>query len=239
MHEFAVARRGLPHEAAIFRAIAAIERRQGKWKESTNHYNRAVSLNPSDAVLLENLGLNDIATRDYTNAAKTMDRSIALALDAFKIQAERAWIDVYAAADFTRFHELLATLPEGADPSPVTTLARFNVHFFERRFDEAQTALAASPFENMRGETSTALPKTFLAAQVYRAMGDTEKARTAYEEARVVAERALAASPNEASRYALLGLIEAGLGRKKRRCRPGGARPSCCRKRSTRSTVRS
>lgn len=44
-------------------------------------------------------------------------------------------------------------------------------------------------------------------------MGDAENARAAYEKARPMAERALAASPNDASRHILLGLIDAGLGR--------------------------
>ncbi len=219
--QFEIAGRDLPNEAAIPRAIAAIERRQGRWKESTEHYLRAVSLNPNDAVLIENLGLNYMATRDYPAAAKTFDRALRLAPDAFEIQAERAWVDVYAQGDFTRFHGLLAESPGGVDPNPVTALARFNVLFFERKFAEGLAALARSPFENMRGETSAPLPKSFLAAQIYRAMGDEEKAHAAYEEARVVAENALAASPGDAARHILVGLIEAGLGRKEEALRAG------------------
>ncbi len=76
--EFAIAQRGLPNDADIPRAIGAIERRQGKWQESTKSYRKAVSLNPRDAVLLRNLALNYVATRDYPMAAKTFDRAVAL-----------------------------------------------------------------------------------------------------------------------------------------------------------------
>ena len=220
LREFATARKGLPNEAGIFRAIAAIERRQGKWDASTRHYLRAVSLNPNDAVLIENLALNYMSLRDYPNAAKTFDRAIALAPDAFEIKIERAWVDVHWKGDFARFHALFET-PEGANVSPVATLARFNVLFFERLFEQALEALAASPFPNLRGETSTPLPKAFLAAQIYRAMGDNDRARAAYEEARVMAERALAEAPGDASRHALMGLVEAGLGRKEEAVRAG------------------
>ena len=220
LREFATARKGLPNEAGIFRAIAAIERRQGKWDASTRHYRRAVSLNPNDAVLIENLALNHMSLRDYPNAANTFDRAIALAPDAFEIKAERAWVDVHWRGDFTRFRELFET-PEGANVSPVATLARFNVLFFERKFEQALEALVASPFPNLRGETSTPLPKAFLAAQVYRAMGDHDRARAAYEEARVMAQRALVEAPGDASRHALMGLIEAGLGRKEEAVRSG------------------
>ena len=213
LRELAAARKGLPNESAIFRAIAAIERRQGKWKESTAHYNHAVSLNPNDAVLVENLALNYNATRDYAAAAETFDRAIKLAPDAFEIQAERGWVDVYANGDFRRLHELLDAAPYGVDPSPVAALTRFNVHFFQRKFPEGLATLERTPFENMRGETSAPLSKSFLAAQIYRAMGDIEKARASYEQARTSAEQALVASPDDPARHILLGLINAGLGR--------------------------
>ena len=221
LSEFAIAQRALPNDAAVYRAIAAIERRQGRWKESTEHYQKAFSLNPNDAVLVENLGLNYISTRDYPAAAKTFDRAVRLAPDAFEIKAERAWIDVYWKGDFGRFHELLAATPLGADPNPVATLARFNALFFERKFDEALIALEKSPFQNMRGETSAPLPKSFLMAQIYRAKGDTERARAMYEQALTVAERALVDGPGDAARHVLIGLINAGLGRKDEALRAG------------------
>ena len=79
--------------------------------------------------------------------------------------------------DFTRFDQLLAASPGEADANPVAALARFNVQLFQRKFEEALAALAKTPFENMRGATSAPLPKSFLAAQIYRAMGRTEEAR--------------------------------------------------------------
>ncbi len=163
LDEFAIAQRGLPNDADIPRAIGAIERRQGKWEQSTKSYRRAVSLNPRDAVLIRNLALNFVATRDYPTALKLFDRAVALAPHDFEMNSLRAWVDVYWKGDFTHFDELLATAAGGADVSPVAALARFNVQFFQRRFEEALAALAKTPFENMRGATSAPLPKSFLA----------------------------------------------------------------------------
>ena len=213
LKEFNTARDGLPNDPDVIRAIGAIQRRQGKWERSTKSYRSAVARNPKDPVLLRNLALNYVATRDYASAAKTFDRAIALAPEDFEIKALRAWVDVYAKGDFTRFHKLLAESPEGPNTSPVAALARFNVQFFQRKFDEAIASLAKTPFDNMRGETSAPLPKSFLAAQAYRAKGDAEQARQAYEQALPIAERALAESPGDAARHVLVGLIYAGLGR--------------------------
>jgi TolB-like protein/Flp pilus assembly protein TadD len=215
LKEFNTARDGLPNDPEVIRAIGAIQRRLGRWERSTTSYRSAVSRNPKDAVLIRNLGLNYVATRDYEAAAKTFDRAVALAPQDFEIKALRAWVDVYSKGDFTRFHRLLAESPEGPNTSPVAALARFNVQLFERKFDEALASLARTPFDNMRGETSAPLPKSFLAGQVHRAKGDAEQARAAFEQALPIAERALADSPEDASRHSLIGLIYAGLGREK------------------------
>ena len=86
--------------------------------------------------------------------------------------------------------------------------------FFERGFDEALNVLWRSPLENLDGQTSTPLPKPFLAAQVYRLIPDPEKARAEYEHALSIAQRALEESSQDSARHALIGLIYADLGRK-------------------------
>lgn len=221
LKEFAIAQRGLPNDADIPRAIGAIERRQGKWAQSTENYLKAVALNPRDAVLLRNLALNYVATRDYAKAAEIFDRAVALAPRDFEMRSLRAWVDVHWKGDFTRFNELLATASTETDLSPVAALARFNVQLFQRRYDEALASLEKTPFENLRGATSAPLPKTFLAGQVYRAMGKSEEARAAYMQALAAAERAVAESPEEPARRMVLALIYAGLGRKEDALREG------------------
>src|SRR6266566_2059560 len=42
--EFEIAKRGLPNEAQAFMAIGAIQRRQGKWSESTTNFEKSVAL---------------------------------------------------------------------------------------------------------------------------------------------------------------------------------------------------
>jgi TolB-like protein/Flp pilus assembly protein TadD len=212
--EFEAARRGLPNDPAVFRAIGAIERRQGKWEQSTRSYEKAVSLNPNDAVLLRNLALNYQAVRDFPAAARTFDRAVRLMPDDFEMRSLRAWVDAYWKGDFRLFHQLFAEMPEQPGESPVATLARFNVYLSERNYEQALGVLTRSTAENLRGATTTPLPKSFLAAQVYRAMGDLENARTSYEQALPIAERALAESPNDPARHVLVGLIYAGLGRR-------------------------
>ena len=64
LKEFEIAQRGLPNESEVYLAIGAIQRRQGKWAESTANLEKAASLNPKDTWPLQNLTFN------YADAAK-------------------------------------------------------------------------------------------------------------------------------------------------------------------------
>src|SRR5215831_1308841 len=54
--EFEIAKRDLPNEAQAFMAVGAIQRRQGKWAESTANFEKAAALDPKNADMLLNLG---------------------------------------------------------------------------------------------------------------------------------------------------------------------------------------
>jgi serine/threonine-protein kinase len=213
LSELAIARGGLPNDPGIFRAMAAIQRRQGKWQDSSASYAKAVSLDPKDPILLENMGMNYLAVRDYPTAAEIFDRAVKAAPETFTIRELRARVELYAKGDLRPMQELLASLPENIDPNGTITLARYNLKMYERKFDELLGILERSPAEKSRGETSAPISKPFLKATVYKAMNDDAKARANYEEARDKAEKAVQESLEDGPRHALLGLIYAGLGR--------------------------
>src|SRR5213595_2949975 len=54
LREFEIAQRGLPNESEVYLAIGAIQRRQGKWAESTANLQKAASLNTKDTWPLQN-----------------------------------------------------------------------------------------------------------------------------------------------------------------------------------------
>ena len=213
LNELAIARRGLPNDGGVFRAMAAIQRRQGKWTESSASYAKAVSLDPKDPILLENMGMNYLAERDYAKAAKIFDRAAKAAPDTFTIRELRARVDFYARGDLRPMQQLLAGWPENVDPNGTITLARYNLKMYERKFDELIGVLERSPAEKSRGETSAPISKSFLLATVYAVKKDEAKAKSRYEDALGPAQSAVRESPEDGPRHALLGLIYAGLGR--------------------------
>src|SRR6266478_5226223 len=75
--EFENAKRDLPNQADAYSAIAAIQRRQGKWAESNANFEKSVSLDPKNASVLFNFSINYMAQRDFEAADKLFDRAIA------------------------------------------------------------------------------------------------------------------------------------------------------------------
>ncbi len=57
-------------------------------------------------------------------------------------------------------------------------------------------------------------PREFFEGAIYTFLNDKEKAVSAFERARPIAEKALRESPDDASRHVTLGFILAGLGEK-------------------------
>ena len=213
LSEFALARRGLPNDAGVFRAMAAIQRRQGKWTDSIASYEKAAALDPRNPILLENFAMDYLAVRDYPAAATILDRAVAAAPDSFTTRSLRARVEFESKGDMRPMQALLAAMPENVDPNGTITLTRYNYKLYERKFDELLGILDRSPAQKSRGETSAPIPKSFLKANVYSLKKDQPKAQASYEEARVLAEGAVRESPGDAPRHALLGLIYAGLGR--------------------------
>src|SRR2546423_12814762 len=68
LDEFAIAQRGFPNNSEVYLAIGAIERRQGKWAQSTEHMEKAGALDPKNAWVWQNLALNYQAVREYEAA---------------------------------------------------------------------------------------------------------------------------------------------------------------------------
>jgi TolB-like protein/Flp pilus assembly protein TadD len=209
--EFAIAKQSLPNSAEVFMAIGAIERRQGKWAESTANLEKAASLSPKDAHVLYNLGDNYRANKNFETADKTFDRAIEAAPQSFGFRAAKGDLAIEWRGDFSVMEKELAGVPPGADPEGIVTLGRWYLLTLQRKFPEA---LAVVRQMNERHERTAHEPRSFYEGIVYSYLNDKKKARSAFEEARLIAERSLRESPDSATRHVLLGQILAGLGQK-------------------------
>jgi tetratricopeptide (TPR) repeat protein len=102
-------------------------------------------------------------------------------------------------------------VPPGADPEGYVTVSRWYLLTMQRKFPEA---LAVVKQMTELHEKAATEPRAFREGIVYTYLNDKQKARSAFEEARLIAERSLRESPDSATRHVLLGQILAGLGQK-------------------------
>ena len=214
LSEFEIAKRDLPNEADAYSAIAAIQRRQGKWAESTANFEKAVSLDPKNANVLFNLGLNYMAQRDFETADKIFDRAIAADPQAFASRGMKSALAIAWKGDVGFVEKQLSLVPGEFDPDGLVTAARVGILMLQRKFADALKLL-----QQFRGETllypdTGPCPKALLEGRLYLYQGDKTKAQAAFERARLVAEQLVRDAPGDPGRHVQLGAVLAGLGLK-------------------------
>jgi len=109
----------------------------------------------------------------------------------------------------------LDSLPADYDPDGAVMSTRINLALYERNPAAAAKILAASKLEELVGGTGSLLPRSWFQALISQAQGDPQKARDAFAMARLKIEAKLHDQPDDGVLLAMLGLIDAGLARKK------------------------
>ena len=212
--EFEIAKRDLPNEADAYSAIAAIQRRQGKWAESNANFEKSASLDPKNANVLFNLGVNYMAQRDFETADKIFDRAIAADPQSIGAHGMKSALAVAWKGDVGFPANQLSKVPPGFDPDGLVTSARIWVLSLQRKFAEALQLVQQFGGETLTYPERGPCPKASLEGTLYLHQGDKEKAHAAFEQARIVAERLVRDAPDDPGRHAQLGVVLAGLGKK-------------------------
>jgi tetratricopeptide (TPR) repeat protein len=212
--EFDIARRGLPNESQAYLAIGSIQRRQGKWAESTANLEKAATLDPKNTNVLMNLIFSYMAQRNYETADKIVDRVIATSPQSLQARGLKGFIAAQWKGDLSAAEKVFSSIPPETDPDGVMTMARHWVLRLQRKFPEALQVVQQSRGETLFNTTTAPCPKAFLEGEIYRVQGDEAKARTAFEQARVVSDQQLRAAPADPARHGQHGLILAALGQK-------------------------
>ncbi|HMH42427.1 MAG TPA: tetratricopeptide repeat protein [Pyrinomonadaceae bacterium] len=212
--EFETARRGLPNDAQAYFAIGSIQRRQGKWTESTANLEKAATLDPKNTNILSNLAYSYMAQRNFETADKVADRVIAAAPQSLQAAALKGLVAAEWKGDLSVFEKQFSLVSPETNPGGLMTWARVWVLTLQRKFPEALQVLQKFRGETLATNTTAPCPKAFLEGSIYMLQGDEAKARTALEHARVVSEQLLREAPDDPNRHAQHGVVLAALGQK-------------------------
>jgi len=212
--EFETARRGLPNDAQAYLAIGAIQRRQGKWSESTANLEKAAALDPKNASILGNLAFSYVAQRNFETADKILDRLIVAAPQSLQAALLKGGVAALWKGDLSVAEKQFSSVPPEADSEGLMTWARVWVLTLGRKFPEALQVLQKFRGETLVTWTTAPCPKAFLEGTIHLLQGDKTKAQAELEGARVVSERLLREAPDDPNRHSQHGLILAALGQK-------------------------
>ena len=219
--EFDTASRLSPNNSEAGGLIAAIKRRQGKWQESLDSYQKISKLDPQNPNIARNLVFTQTALRRWPEAARGAERMRGMAPASLVAKIQSGYIDFWWKEDTKLLKSLADQVPAGTDPDGVITSVRWDVAMLERDFASARQALEKSPLTDISYTNAGATPKSFFVGCVLLATGNNADAEKAFELARPAFEAQVKEAPDSADRHANLGWCYAFMGRKEDAIREG------------------
>jgi TolB-like protein/class 3 adenylate cyclase/Flp pilus assembly protein TadD len=219
--ELEVAGQVLPNDPGVFELKGYIERRQGRWKDSTRNLEHAIDLDPRNVFTLQQIGLSYGVLRRYAEQTSAFNRALAIEPTNANIQVALASVEFHWKADTRPLHQIIdsirATNP-GALPNIVNDW--LSCALAERNVASAKDALKAFG-ETPLTDYAVHLNPSVIDGILARMTKDEGKARLAFTAARTEQEKTVQAQPNYGPALCALGLIDAGLGRKEEALREG------------------
>jgi len=217
LKEFEIAQRGLPNESEVYLAIGAIQRRQGKWAESTANLEKATSLNPKDVWALQNLAFNYQMLRNWDSANKTIDRALASDPNAFGPLEVKCQLAVAEKGDFSvseQAFDAVKSVPMSADQKLKTASSRADVFLLERKYRDGLQVAESLPDDRLAAFPGALSGKYYSIGFARKALHDDAGAREAFLKAKNAVEEQLKRSPDVEKTHIQLAKVLAQLGEK-------------------------
>jgi TolB-like protein/tRNA A-37 threonylcarbamoyl transferase component Bud32 len=212
--ELAIARRAISNEPFAFVLSGFIDRRQGRWGDSTKELVQALQLDPQNIFILQQLSFTYHYQRRFKEMVGVLDRVLALDPTDANTRLKRAVAELEWHADSRPLHSAIESILAN-DPSAAAIVSDrwIGLALCERDGIAAEHALASLPFDGCR-EGSLGFPRAWCEGLVARARGDGASARDAFTRARAEVEPIVRHQPDYPEELCVLGMIDAALGRK-------------------------
>src|SRR6058998_1136332 len=222
--ELEVSRQTLPNNARIFQMMGFIQRRQGHWEDSRLNLERAAALDPRDLETLEDLSSDYARFRRYAEAKGWLTRALPVAEpDDVLMKLALPEGELVVNANTRPLHEAIDSL-RATNPAAVRSATAENWLFCalgERDGAAATQALSALGDKEIRIVDQVQFNRAFVEGLIARMTNDEQKAQSAFTAARAEQEKIVAAQPDFGPSWCVLGMIDAGLGRKEEALREG------------------
>lgn len=219
--ELEIARQTLPNDRRVFELKGYIQRRQGRWEESTRNLERAVDLDPRNFLTLQQIAISYQILRRYAEAESVLDRVLLIKPNDLDTKKERATVEFEWKANIEPMRRFIDSV-RVSDPAALPSIADtwLTCALAERDTAAAKDALIAlgeAPFN----DGVVQLSRLFVHGVIARMANDAAQARAAFTAARAQQEKTVEAQPNYGPALCVLGLIDSALGRKEEALREG------------------
>ncbi len=220
--ELEVARHSLPNDSRIFELTGYIQRREGRWKESTRNLERAADLDPRNVDILQQIALSYADLRRYADEKLALDRALAIEPNDAEMKETRASADFDWKADTRPLHQTIDSI-RATNPAAIPSIAGdwLNCALAERDAVAAKNALLGSGENPPLHDEAVHFNRPFITGLIARMMKNDDEAHAAFTAARAEQEKTVQAQPDYGPPLCVLGLIDAALGRKEEALREG------------------
>jgi len=206
--------RALPNSSDALTLAAMIDRRQGRWDESTKGLERAVSLDPRNLEIITRLFENDLALRRFREAEDTSDRLVKLGTDKPGLSLKRAACRFAEHADVAGYRTALEALPSAAKLDMGNTTDRIYFAALDHDWATAKETLNDTQHQQLLFFFGIEVPRECVEIWLAMAQGEHPKLEGRFELAVAELKQGFAADPSDAKLASALGIIDAALGRK-------------------------
>src|SRR5947199_5430866 len=181
--ELELARHSLPNRSEVFELLGYIDRRQGRWDDSTRSLEKALQLDPRNFNILQQIAGNYQQLRRYADMVAVLDRALVLHPEDSVTRVFRGFALLDWRADSRPLHETIhKILSENPGAAEQMADAWFLMAICERDPNEISQALKAVPREGLSNE-GVNFPKSWCEGFAAHLMGDTPGARVAFARA--------------------------------------------------------
>ena len=220
--ELEIAAKTLPNSASVFELKGYIQRRQGKQEEAVRSLERAIDLDPRNIVILQQIALSYRLLRRFAEQKSVLDRASAIDPNNVDIKLERAAVDFYWKADTRPLHQMVDSI-RATNPAATQDIAEYWLLYAlaERDAAAARNAVIAAGENPAFTDETVGFSRSFMEGVIARMTKDDAGARVAFTAARAEQQKMLQAPESYGPALCVLGLIDAGLGRKEEAMRQG------------------
>src|SRR5438874_7517109 len=215
-HEFEAALRALPNYSSVYMMTAAVDRRQGRWDDALRNFDRAVELDPLNFTNVQEAAFTYEILNRFQEAKPLLQRALAINPKHSHARAELSMLSYYLAADTRAWRaEMNKIVGQGREAASQATLWLIQCALAERDAGAAETALSAMPEAGAANPYDNSVtPREWFVGLVARTFGNASAAQAAFTRARAIAAKKVEEQPDYSAAWSLLGMCDAGLGRK-------------------------